>query len=336
MGTNSPGTSGQAVLSAAPPIEEMIELACRAPSVHNTQPWRWRARGSTVDLFADYTRQLVYADPTRRDLMISCGAALHHLQVAAAGLGWVAQVTRFPDSSEERHVATIRLKPSDEPSPDQTAIKAIRLRRTDRRTPSSWPVPEDRLNALAAAGSLWGAQVLPVAGEGAKAQLQELTRRAARIQQQNPQYVSELAGWTGGSAVEGVPRDHVTGRGGRDPRDPAFARFPAGALADPVLEDEPPHDGMLIVCTSSDDAFSRVRGGEALSALWLQATRGNLSVLPLSQATEVEETRRTLQVEVLGGLACPQIILRVGWLPAARSDLPATPRRPLTEVLTVE
>ena len=95
-----------------PAVEEMVELACRAPSVHNTQPWRWRARESTVDLFADYTRQLVYADPTRRDLMISCGAALHHLQVAAAGLGWAARVTRFPDPSEERHVATIALEPS--------------------------------------------------------------------------------------------------------------------------------------------------------------------------------------------------------------------------------
>jgi hypothetical protein len=336
MSTNSPGTSGTSVLSSVPPVEEIIQLACRAPSVHNTQPWRWRGRNSTVDLFADYTRQLVYADPTRRDLMISCGAALHHLQVAAAGLGWAARVTRFPNPSDERHVATIALKPSGESAPDQGPVHAIGTRRTDRRTPTSWPVPEDRLNRLAAIGSLWGAQVLPVTGDAAKARLRELTRQAARIQQQNPRYIDELAGWTGGSVDAGVPRGNVTGRGGRDSRDPAFARFPAGGLADPVLETEPSQDGMLIVCTSSDDAVSRVRGGEALSAIWLQATQDNLSVLPLSQAVEVEETRRTLQAEVLGDRVCPQILLRVAWLPGARSDLSPTPRRPLDEVLTRE
>ena len=220
--------------------------------------------------------------------------------------------------------------------PSRDSLQAIGLRRTDRRTPTSWPVPEDRLKGLAATGSRWGAQILPVAGESEKARLQELTRRAARIQQQNPRYIDELAGWTGGSADEGVPRENVTGRGGRDTRDPAFSRFPAGGLADPVLEDEPSHDAMMIVCTSSDDAVSQVRAGEALSAIWLQATQGNLSVLPLSQAVEVEETRRTIQGEVLGDLACPQILLRVGWLPGARSDLPPTPRRPLADVLTRE
>jgi len=336
MGTNSPGSSGTEARSAVPPVEKIIELACMAPSVHNTQPWRWRARGATVDLFADYARQLVYADPDRRDLMISCGAALHHLQVAAAGLGWDARVTRCPDSSEERHVATIRLKPSGEPAPDQEPTQAIRTRRTDRRTATSWPVTDDRLNRLAVAGAFWGAQVLPVAGEATKAQLLDLTRQAAQIQLNNPRYIDELARWTGGSAIEGVPREHVTGRGGRDSRDPAFARYPAGSLADPVLEAEPPQDGMLIVGTSSDDAVSRVRAGEALSAIWLQATQGNLSVLPLSQAVEVEETRRTLQADVLGDRACPQLLLRVAWLPDARSDLPPTPRRPLDEVLTRE
>jgi hypothetical protein len=91
---------------------------------------------------------------------------------------------------------------------------------------------------------------------------------------------------------------------------------------------------VLIICTSSDDTISRVRAGEALSAVWLQATKENLSVTPLSQAVEVEETRRALQSGVLGDLAFPQILLRVGWLPLVRDALAPTPRRPLDEVLT--
>jgi hypothetical protein len=76
-----------------------------------------------------------------------------------------------------------------------------------------------------------------------------------------------------------------------------------------------------------------VRAGEALSAVWLQATRENLSVTPLSQAVEVEETRRDLQERLLKDLAFPQMVLRLGWLPLVRDELPPTPRRALDEVI---
>jgi len=89
---------------------------------------------------------------------------------------------------------------------------------------------------------------------------------------------------------------------------------------------------MLLICTSSDDTVSRVRAGEALSAMWLKATRDKLSMVPLSQAREVDETRRVLQDDVLGDLAYAQLILRVGWLPLSRAELTPTPRRPVDEV----
>ncbi len=324
--------TGTTQMSSHPPVDEILERACRAPSVHNTQPWKWRVSGSRVDLYADFTRQLVYADPGRRDLMISCGAALHHFQVAAQGLGWSARVRRLPDPSDERHIASVLLKPS-RISPDAVELlRAIDQRRTDRRRLSSWPVPDQRLNSLASTGSSWGAQVLPVPGESTKDRLHRLTRHADTVQNRNERYVAELAAWTGTSSSDGVPTAHVPSRLGAEAADSLNRRFPGGELEDPVVESEPSQDGMLIICTSSDDTISRVRAGEALSAVWLHATRENLSVVPLSQAIEVEETRRRLQLEVLGDLAFPQILLRIGWLPITRSELAPTPRRPLDEV----
>jgi len=193
-------------------------------------------------------------------------------------------------------------------------------------------VPAERLNSLSSLGSVWGAQVLPVSGEPARERLRRLTERADAVQRGNQRYVAELAAWTGASGVEGVPVANVPSRVGAETADPVNRRFPGGALADPEVDPGFAQDGMLLVCTSSDDAISRVRAGEALSAVWLHATRENLSVLPLSQAVEVDETRRELQVDVLGDLAFPQILLRVGWLPTTRNDLDPTPRRPLEEV----
>ena len=63
-------------------LAEAVERALRAPSVHNTQPWLWRINPRVIELHADWTRHLAATDPDRRDVLLSCGAALHHLQVA--------------------------------------------------------------------------------------------------------------------------------------------------------------------------------------------------------------------------------------------------------------
>jgi len=324
-------------VSNRPPVHDILSLACRAPSVHNSQPWRWRVEGDRVDLFADYRRQLVYADPARRDLMISCGTALHHLQVAAAGLGWRARVRRLPDASDERHVATALLRPSAASAPEVELLDALVRRRTDRRRFTSWPVPAERLNTLASVGGSWGAQVLPVPGEATRERLRRLTRRADLVQQRNQRYVAELAAWVAGtpSRGEGVPAGHLPVRGEDDPVEATYRRFPGGTLVEGDSGPGDPGDGMLLVCTSSDDTISRIRAGEALSAVWLRATQDHLSLVPLSQAVEVDETRRELQTSILGDLAFPQILLRVGWPSSSHEDLEQTPRRPLEDVLEI-
>ena len=86
-------------VSTLPPtavLHRILTKACRAPSVHNSQPWRWRVDGDHVTLLADRTRQLMRADPEGRDLVLSCGAALHHFRVAAAAEGYRPRVVRKP------------------------------------------------------------------------------------------------------------------------------------------------------------------------------------------------------------------------------------------------
>jgi nitroreductase len=45
---------------------QVVELAARAPSVHNTQPWRFVAGRAELNLYADRARQLTVLDPTGR------------------------------------------------------------------------------------------------------------------------------------------------------------------------------------------------------------------------------------------------------------------------------
>ena len=78
-----------------------VQLACRAPSLHNSQPWQWVAEGGAgLQLFVDRSRILYSADKSGREAHISCGAVLHHLRVAMAAAGLCAVMGGSPRQIE--------------------------------------------------------------------------------------------------------------------------------------------------------------------------------------------------------------------------------------------
>src|SRR5829696_9118252 len=111
----------------------LVSLPCRAPSVHHTQPWAWRLRADGVALYADHQRRLSVADPLGRELTIGCGAALHHVQVAARAMGWAPEVRRLPDDGAPALLAEVRLHPAIRPRGAAEDLEALRDRCTDRR-----------------------------------------------------------------------------------------------------------------------------------------------------------------------------------------------------------
>ncbi|WP_148616331.1 Acg family FMN-binding oxidoreductase [Nocardioides rubriscoriae] len=309
---------------------DVIAAACRAPSTHNTQPWSWRVDGTTVELYAEPARRLVHADPDGRNLAISCGAALHHAQVAARGLGWRPTVVRWPRGPDTDLVARVDLEPCSRTADDLTLLRALHERRTDRRRFTAWPVQGARLDRLVDVARASGAEAVSLCDVVERVRLEHLVARAHAAQSADPALVAEHRAWTDRSATDGVPCEVVP------PSDPDLpsrrTRFTGGTLPDRE-RDVDTTDGVVVLCGDSDDRASWVTTGEALGALWLRAVADGLSVVPLSQVIEVDETRSALQDDLLFGLAVPHLLLRVGWLPIGRDDLPPTPRRPLRDVL---
>jgi hypothetical protein len=142
--------------AASVPVGDLIQLACRAPSVHNSQPWLWVVDGDKVTLFADHRRQLEHADPDGRDLVLSCGAALHHLRVAAAAAGWAAKIRRLPNPYNDAQLATVTFEACPVSEEDTRVLDALRQRRTDRRRTAASPVPRAHLDPLLAEAGRFG------------------------------------------------------------------------------------------------------------------------------------------------------------------------------------
>ena len=298
--------------------------------MHNSQPWAWRIGPDSIELYADKSRRLDAADPSGRNLVISCGAALHHLEVAARASGLLPEVDRLPDAADPDLLARVRFSPAPLPATAAADLRAIQERCTDRRRFTSWPVPNERLNVLVRAVDDDGGHAVAVTDVTDRFRVDLLVAQAHRLQERDAEIVEEVRHWTDHNSYDGLPSDHLPSRPVVPDKLPS--RFDEGLLPDNGQEVEI-NDGVVLLCGDDDSQASWLRAGESLSALWLSAVRDGLSVVPLSQVIEVPETRHALQHQVLGDLAFPLLLARVGWLPISRSQLAPTPRRPLDDVL---
>jgi len=306
-------------------VRHAIELAGRAPSIHNTQPWMFVVSEQAIELYADEKRWLAVTDADKRDLLLSCGAALHHLRIGLAAGGIGASVQRMPDAARPDLLASVALDGQPD-AVDASLSVEIPRRRTDRRPFRNYPMPKAFLGELCERAAEQGGLLRVVDDAGARASLVAAFVEAADLQRRQPGYAEELDAWTRREGRDGIPPRNV-------PRPPPPAVEVArdfDGRPRPAGQPEPEAATLLVLGTASDDPLSQLRAGEAMSAVLLQATRDRLGTCPLSQPLEIGETRNMLRDRVLGGTLSPQLVIRLGW--PQTDPVPPMPRR-LTEEL---
>jgi nitroreductase len=143
-------------------LTEAAAAAGYAPSIRNTQPWRWRLTGNTLNLHLEPGRVPDETDPDTRLATLSCGAALNHARVSLAGQGWRATVIRLPNPSDPQHLAQLHADGRAPTPVDPLTVlrsQTIRLRDTDRRMAPGTPVGDGALRAIATAIEAEGAHL---------------------------------------------------------------------------------------------------------------------------------------------------------------------------------
>ncbi|HEY2224088.1 Acg family FMN-binding oxidoreductase [Actinomycetospora sp.] len=332
--TTRPAEAG---LPARDELREAVTHALLAPSEHNAQPWHWRLHGDVLDLRADRTRRLPSTDEQARSVLLGCGCALHHLHVALAVAGLRGEVRHGKDGDPEHPLARVRVHRGGPPDA-RTArwFAAIPARRTDRRRFAAREVGPDVVDRLAEAARSTGGTLHLLVGESRHVVV-EAAKEADRLQLTREDYAGELAHWTHrlAGAGDGIPASSRPGESAAVYDDVAMRWMPPGTLDRPrARPGQRDASQFLLVTAQSDDTVSLVRAGESLSAVLLEAARLGLGVTPFVQPFEVPETRARVRRLALGAHRVPAIALRVGWPQPGAATIPATPRRPLREVLT--
>lgn len=319
-------------------LRAVVELASLAPSVHNTQPWRFTWDGTALSLYEDRSRALPVLDPMGRERVLSCGAALLHARLALADAGRATRTELLPEGDGSELLARLVVDGTATPSPEERALVAAMPRRaTDRDPFEERPVPPAAREAMRAAAEAEGGWLRFVGEDGADdaVELQVLLSHADSSQRRDAAYLEELARWRREQEAEGVPSQALPSvpaeRRGSSwvPRD-FDAAGPEGARAPQDAPPVPEHPSVLVLGTRGDDREDWLTAGSVLARVLLQATVDGLAGQPLTQVLEVPVLRARMR-HALGLVGHPQMLLRVGYGTA----VPTVARRPAEQVVTV-
>lgn len=321
-------------------LHRVIELATLAPSLHNSQPWRFVADGDVIDVYADRGRLVKVIDPTGRQLAVSCGGALLLARLGVRAQGRHCALELLPDPSNEDHLARLTVGGAEPATSDEQAlVAAASVRHSHRGAFDPRPLPAGLVDALRAAAAAEDGWLHVVARREDLVALAVLLERAEQTEQHDPAYVEELRRWVRDAATseDGLPASVVDAGAAGERATPVslrdFAPQDEDAADRAPASDGPPPEVerplIVVLGTDRDDPQSWLVAGMAMLRVLLRAAVDGVQASLLGPVIDLPSTRALLRSE-LGLVGHPQMLLRMGYA----GEIAGTGRRPVAAVLT--
>jgi hypothetical protein len=312
-------------------VEYLIATAARAPSVHNTQPWRFKATGEAIELYTDLRRKL-HVDPVGREMLISCGAALFGLRLAVRSLGYLPAVALFPDPANLRLLARLTFGAEAPATTDERVmLEALPHRHTHRGPFDPGPLPGGLVARLQHDAVAEGATFAIIQPGLAYQRLADIVGAAARNLDLDPVARAEARRWSravGSPSRDGVPAQAFPAGTGRTRGRLRQRDFDLGRGLGKLAGEGAPPGVTAVLVTPGDGRADWLRAGQALHRLLVHAAAHWVFASLYTQPLESSQIRALIRDRlVLPG--APQVLLQLG----ISRHTAATARRPPAELM---
>jgi hypothetical protein len=329
---------------------EILHLASLAPSGHNTQPWTVRVvePGHWV-IGSEEKRWLPAVDPENRELLLSLGAFLENLVIAAGTFGYQVEIEIIAKNPKDREIADLRLKKG---KVESFSLEKIRKRRMVRSNFLSNEIKAEDLKYISrhdlrpflampqvGAHSFYFPQNSP---EGKY--LQEGTIEANRKQAFRDPAQEELANW-----IRWSNKDAEAHRNGLTPVSMEIGGFAGWYVrnfydrqsvltksfreqsVDMAARQAKSGAGWLVVTSPDSSIPTLIEYGRVFENMLLKIRERMIAVHPMTQMLE-EEPWKKQAAKKLGLPGEVQWILRIGYLKSYPD--PVSLRMPVSRVTT--
>jgi nitroreductase len=335
-----------------------LHAAILAASPHDTQPWRFAVSDGEVPVYADRRRHLGTFDPFRREMHLGVGCAIENFVCAARAFGLATDVQpangRLEVPPEPQPVLAARIALSrSQPAPDRL-FDAIPHRHTNRGRYRDDPPPTERLNKFVELVSGPNVRVILIADSRRRLKLSGIVVKATERIIADPEMSMDSFRW-----IRTGRRDVLAHRDGVTIDTSGTSRLMTVAgkmlpdlnavrtdriwlkMTEEVHVASAPVFGMILVQNRLDMAHA-IAAGRAWQRLHLAATAHGLAAQPLNQPVEMLDRNQMLGRGDEFGSALSTLAAHKGWEPTfvfrlgyAKHPAPRSPRRPLSDVVTV-
>lgn len=312
--------------------KKLIEFGIKAPSGHNSQPWKFKIVDGAIQIYPDYSRSLPAVDPNNRELFISLGCAAENIVLAAKAQGLNGTVEVPPDES----CITIRL--SQGSAVDGHWLKLINQRQSNRSVYSDNPLTKTELETLQSTKPESGVKATIITDTPQKARLIELVEAGNNVQMQDPVFKKELLSWIRFNKREvqakgdGLAYDTMG-----NPALPfrALGKMIAKSFLKPEKQNQ--HDDRLlqnapalaVFCVKDNNMANWIRAGRYFERFALTATELGIAHSHFNQPFETPNLQAKLKKLnfLQGGYPC--LMIRLGHA----KSMPRSPRRKIKDVM---
>lgn len=311
-----------------PDFLEIIRYATKAPSGHNTQPWRFSFTEKTISITPNFDVALPIVDGDNRELYISLGCAMENLLIAATHFGYEAQIIQC-----DKIAIKVALTKSEQVVRDEL-FHQIERRQNNRSVYSGQKISNQQLAKLQSLSSdICFAEI----GSPLADTLTQYIAKGNEIQMNDKAFREELLSWMrfNGKQVK-TTGDGLSYKVFGNPALPGMMAKPiVRQFLKPTSQNK---DDMKKIASSShfvlfttthNTVKEWIELGQLLQRFCLTTTELGIASAYCNQPCEVVALASELQKTPPIDEDYPTVLLRIGYA----ATMPYSPRKKLEEVI---